>query len=355
MRASFLLAAVAATALQASSQGRWLATSHDFGVIPEDGGIVYCDFCLVNEGTEPLAIFDVRANCGCTRPDYSTDPVEPGDTAVIHVGFNPAGRPGQFAKRVSVDCNVAPLRSSLTISGTVVGSDATLRTRFPIGIGPARLRADRINYGKILRGETKGMYLECINASPDSLRPRVEDAPGYIHAIIDPAVVPPGERFTIATVVNSNKINAWGNTSGRMLFYPDASATEPIEITTQMNIAEDFSRLTPKQLLEAPVISLSDIAVDLGRIPSTGKAKGSFTITNAGKSPLIIRSVSVSHPDGISVKLPTSTIKPGKTAKAEVTVDPSKFVRLINARIDIVSNAPGQPESTIRVVAELTD
>ena len=355
---NFIIAALllVASAASLSAAGRWLGKEHSFGVIAEDGGTVYCDFYLVNDGSELMSIIDVRANCGCTRPEYSPAPIAPGDTAVIHVGFLPEGRPGQFVKRVSVDCDVEPLRSSLTISGTVVGSAATLRSRFPMEIGPVRLRSSMINYGKIYRGDTKGQSLECINASADTLRPRVADVPRYLTALVEPAVVPPGERFIIATVFKSSLTDAWGALEGSFKFYPDAApSAEPLEIRTVAILAEDFSKLSPQELRDAPVIDVTPMAVDLEQLQTgRGKLTRSVTVKNTGRSVLIVRDVASSDP-AVTAKIKDTKIKPGKSTRLDVTVDTDLLgdKRLLNARISITANAPDDPVTTVRVVAEL--
>ncbi|WP_290452762.1 DUF1573 domain-containing protein, partial [Duncaniella muris] len=80
-----LLLGSAAFMAKADGQGIWLEQKHDFGAFDEDLGTVYCDFRLINASDEPIAIISARANCGCTKPEYSRDPIAPGDTAVIRV------------------------------------------------------------------------------------------------------------------------------------------------------------------------------------------------------------------------------------------------------------------------------
>lgn len=342
-------------ALSGVAENKWLSQSHDFGAFDEDMGIVYCDFKLVNSGSEPMAITSVRANCGCTRPEYSTDPVAPGDTAVIRVGFDPKGRPGRFTKRINVDCSADPHRSMLVITGTVIGASNTLKSRYPIEIGPVRMRTSTIAYGKLLKGETMGQYIDAYNASADTLRPRVENAPKYIKVIVQPAVVPPGEQFILSTILHSNMTDGWGVTADSLMFYPDASATEGRKIETVAVLEEDFSKLTPEQLAKAPLLDTDLTAIDLKKLSRSDKpVHEQFTITNRGKSPLIIRAISCPDP-AVEVSLKNQTIKPGKSAKVDVIVTPSAITRteLLNARINIIANDPQHPSTMVRVVAEI--
>ncbi len=349
-----LLPAMTAPAVMA--QGKWMTREHDFGAFDENVGTVYCDFYLVNEGTEPMAILSARANCGCTKPEYSTDPVAPGDTAVIRVGYDPEGRPGKFSKQIKVDCGTTPLRSTLTIRGTVIGASNTLRTRFPVSVGESgvKLRSTNIPYGKVYNGETSGQYIEGYNATADSIHPYVTGNPKYLNVMIQPATVGPGEQFIISTVLHAPR-SEWGTLTDEFIFHPDTDSPDSRPIQTVAIISEDFSRLTAAQLAEAPVIDVEPVAIDLERISKTDKPlKRTFTIANRGKSPLVIRRISCADP-AVSVKAKDMKIKPGKSTKAEVVVTPALIEKpeLLNARINIIANDPEHPSTMVRVVAEL--
>ncbi|MCM1138897.1 MAG: DUF1573 domain-containing protein [Duncaniella sp.] len=339
----------------AGGKGVWLDTKHNFGAFDENVGTVYCDFKLVNVGDEPLAIISARANCGCTRPEYSIDPVAPGDTTVIRVGFDPKGRPGRFVKYINVDLDCDPLRSSLSIQGTVIGASNTLKTRFPYSLGSMKLRSLTIPYGGVDKGHTPGQYLEGYNASADTLHPVVKNVPTYIKAIVQPADVPPGEQFVVSTIFESDKCDKWGVVTDSFELLPSANATEAAKIEIVAILSEDFSKLTPDQLRDAPIIETSTTAIDLEKIPRTDSPiYRKFTIENLGKSPLIIRAISC--PDkAVTVKMKNDTIKPGKKETVEVTVVSSLVGKsnLLNARINIVANDPNHPTSMVRVVAEV--
>ncbi len=349
--AAMLLAGLIATA-----GGRWVATTHDFGAFDENVGTVYCEFYLVNEGSEPLAIIAARANCGCTRPEYSTDPVAPGDTAVIRVGYNPTGRPGKFMKQVKVDCDTDPMRTALTIKGTVIGASNTLRTRFPVAVGDSgvKLRTTSIPYGKVYAGETTGQYIEGYNATADSIRPYVTGLPKRLNVVIQPEIVGPGEQFILSTVLHA-PTDEWGAVTDAFVFHPDKGSAYEQKIETVAIVSEDFSRMTEQEWADAPVIDVDPVALDLKRISKSDKPiKKTFTISNKGKSVLTVRRISCPDP-AVDVKLKDMKIKPGKSVKAEVTVRPSDIEgdKLLNARINIIANDPERPSTMVRVVGEL--
>ncbi len=93
--------------------------SHDFGMVKEDGGPVSCEFPFVNDGGSNLIIYEAKAECGCTKPEYPKAPVAPGKSGVIKVTYNPLGRPGGFTKVITIKSNGNPSKTRLKISGTV--------------------------------------------------------------------------------------------------------------------------------------------------------------------------------------------------------------------------------------------
>ncbi|MCH5325593.1 MAG: DUF1573 domain-containing protein [Duncaniella sp.] len=350
-----LLAAIIIT-LSASAQASWTATAHDFGAFSEDLGTVYCTFSLVNTSSQPIAILSARANCGCTRPEYSTAPIAPGDTATIRVGFDAVGRPGRFQKQIVVDCSADPLRTRLTISGTVIGAANTLATRFPIQAGAIRLRTLTIPYGKVIHGTTPGQYIEAYNTTPDTIRPTIIHTPSYISSSIQPPVVPPGEQFIVSTILYTTRTPEWGPVTDSILVAP-RPGDNPVKIETVAIVAEDFSHLTDTQLAEAPQLDTSTTALDLRTISrSSSPARHSFDIINRGRSTLVVRRISCTDPAVSNISIKNTRIKPGKKTSVTVTIDPALIpssAELLNARVNIIANDPANPTTTVRVVAEV--
>ncbi|MDE7380920.1 MAG: DUF1573 domain-containing protein [Muribaculaceae bacterium] len=92
----------------------------DFGKISENGGMVSHEFEFINIGNDNLVILDATAQCGCTRPSFTTNPVAPGKKGKIKVAYNPKGRPGSFNKDVTVRTNGSPKKVTVKIKGNVV-------------------------------------------------------------------------------------------------------------------------------------------------------------------------------------------------------------------------------------------
>ena len=101
----------------------WDKTVHDFEKFQEADGVVVANFEFINTGNEPLYITNVRASCGCTSPEWSKEPVKPGDKGYVKVAYNPNKRPGKFNKSVTVTTNEFQPTSVLRIMGDVIPAE----------------------------------------------------------------------------------------------------------------------------------------------------------------------------------------------------------------------------------------
>jgi len=91
----------------------------DYGVISKgaDGERV---FRFKNTGKDPIIITDVTAQCGCTLPEWTKEPVLPKKTGEIKVKYD-TNRIGYFNKTISVKSNKNPdVPIVLTIKGEVL-------------------------------------------------------------------------------------------------------------------------------------------------------------------------------------------------------------------------------------------
>lgn len=76
-------------------------------------------FTVTNTGTKPLIIEFASAECGCTTPEYSKDPILKGKTSSIKVTYN-AQNLGSFKKNVNIKFANSQQPVVLTIEGDVI-------------------------------------------------------------------------------------------------------------------------------------------------------------------------------------------------------------------------------------------
>ena len=78
--------------------------THDFGTVPL-GPEVYYDFVFTNTGNQPLMITDCQPSCSCTTPVWPKEPVLPGQTGKINVGYKTKDHAGPFNKDIYIQSN----------------------------------------------------------------------------------------------------------------------------------------------------------------------------------------------------------------------------------------------------------
>ena len=120
--ALILLSVLAASTLFAAGNPKVKIAekSYDFGTIREADGAVSHDFIIENIGESPLIITSASASCGCTTPIIPKKPIKAGERATIRVTYDPAGRPGEFSKDITVKSNGKASKFKLKITGTVL-------------------------------------------------------------------------------------------------------------------------------------------------------------------------------------------------------------------------------------------
>ena len=92
--------------------------THDFGTFSEKEPVVSCTFAFTNIGESPLIINQAVASCGCTVPEYTKTPIQPGEKGEIKVTYNGTGKfPGHFKKSITVRTNGAVEMTRLYIEG----------------------------------------------------------------------------------------------------------------------------------------------------------------------------------------------------------------------------------------------
>ncbi len=100
------------------TQVLWLSDKKfDFDEIPQ-GKPVKTTFRFKNISQAPIVIELVRTTCGCTVPEWSKTPVEPGGIGVIQVVYD-ARKLGWFHKKIRVFFEGVRRGQKLAIMGEV--------------------------------------------------------------------------------------------------------------------------------------------------------------------------------------------------------------------------------------------
>lgn len=86
---------------------------------------------FTNTGGSPLIIQNARASCGCTVPEYSKEPIAPGENGSLKVSFQAPGNNGKQTKTVTLSTNSAAGEETFRITANVVGGNSNTPQPMP--------------------------------------------------------------------------------------------------------------------------------------------------------------------------------------------------------------------------------
>jgi hypothetical protein len=111
-------AGISAMAQNADDLIKVSTEKYDFGKIKK-GVPVTTFFTITNTTNKPVIIENAWAGCGCTTPEYSKEPIAPGGTSKLKVGYNAAAT-GHFDKAVNIKLAGVNEPKVIMITGEVV-------------------------------------------------------------------------------------------------------------------------------------------------------------------------------------------------------------------------------------------
>ena len=322
-------------------------TEYDFGNIREEDGKVSHVFNFRNQGAAPFTIKMVTASCGCTMPEWTKGPIPPKGSGSITVTYTAEGRPGPFNKGVTVIIggSSGDITETLDIKGYVSPKNQPLSESYPYNIGNILFRSTIVPFGMVQKGKTPERQLEIANGTNEPLK-LVISAPKHI-VVKAPALIKPDEETTITFKYLSNQTDKWAYVDDEVSVSVNDKPAGKLNV--RANIQEDFSKLSSKERMSAPIATLSAKKINLGKLKIGGKYSGKLAIKNSGINPLLIRSV-VAESTYMKGSVSKSTLKSGKSTDIKIEIDATKLQPFTFYKtMEIITNDPTNPTITFVV------
>jgi hypothetical protein len=357
-----LVAVLAGLFCVAQPEIKFENTTYDFGKIKEEGGKVSGKFIFTNVGNEPLELTNVRPGCGCTAANYTKEPVAPGQQGFIEAIYNPYNRPGAFNKNIRVTTNEPKFLENdkatphmIFIKGEVIKRPPT---EFEIAgytksSGMVRIKEPDVAHN-LLNTESvlDTFYVRNFWTQPVSIK--MEKPLDYVSEVYRSfgAELQPGQEGFFVLKYDASKRNSFGQTKDQVTFATNDSIEQVKRVHYAVNIKEDFSKMTPKQLKNAPVCEVSTTTVNFGDMQKNASKTETFTIKNTGKTPLIIRGLETSN-SLFKAKSNMMEIPAGGTAEITVSFKAPGRTITQNATLDVITNDPANSIRTITLNAKV--
>lgn len=348
----FLLHTFAAAA---QSQLIFSPSEWDFGAINELDGRVTHSFTGENRGDKPIAILDIVTTCGCTVPEFSKRPILPGGKATIKVTFDPANRPGTFAKDLTVYATDKKKIATLAIRGNVTPRSRSTEELYPVDAGGGlRLSSTLCAFSYIYEGRQIQSTIGYTNTSAQTISLTLRaDNPSGLLTLDYPRQIVPGEKgeINLSYLIPSGKPR-YGTIRDVLEVQVDGRTNKTVLMVHGIGVDDPTG--TPRE--KAPRVEQTDNIIKFGAVKRTAPPKSQpFTLTNTGNGPLIVRAVESGGRFGCTLR-PGQQIAVGETLRAEVTLAPrEQEFGIVTDQLLIVTNDPNRPMRRIRVTAIIED
>lgn len=343
--------------LSASAQDTLLfrPAGWNFGSIREADGKVTHTFTGENRGERPLVILDVVTSCGCTVPSFTQKPILPGEKTEIRVTFDPANRPGSFSKALTVYSSDKRKIATLTVTGNVLPREKTVEELYPVDAGCGlRLTTTTCPLSYIHIGRIAQTTVGYINTSDRTLTLDLQplQSSGLL-TLTCPREIVPADRGEINLSYFISPDSPRYGTVKDVLTIEIEGHPSRMQLLAH-GIAVDASDLGVDKI--RPKAQISENIVKFGAVKRSAAIQSrSFTLTNEGNAPLIVRAVETPQGVGCSLR-PGARIAPGRTAAAEVTIVPSQHhYGLVSSHLILITNDPSRPMRRVRVTAVMED
>ncbi len=307
-------------------------------------------FQMRNSGSQPLAISQVRTDCGCTKVSYPSSEIDPGQTFTVSAIYD-ARTLGRFAKRIAIYSQGLDKPLDLMIKGKVVAELDDFTGLYPFEIDNIGLDLNNIEFDNVNRGDHPSQVIHVRNNGSETIEPVVMHLPAYLTAKVSPARITAGHTGKITITLDSDQLRNLGltQTSVYLGSFPGDKVRAEKEISVSTVLLPGFEDMTDTQRQNAPKIRFSSGTIDLPDFAGKAKSRGDMTISNEGNSTLQIRSLQM-FTTGIQVQLDKRELKPGETAKLKVTASAKELkTARSKPRILMITNDPENTKVTINI------
>ena len=324
------------------------STEYNFGKFKEEVNQVEHIFKFKNTGHDTLKLLDVKASCGCTSPVWSKNPILPGESGIIKAIYSAKNRPGAFRKSLTVQSNATNDQVVLIIAGDVTPREKTVKDLYPTMIGNLGFKSSVFNLQKVLNTEIKTDTLKIFNDWDKEMKIKFKDIPEFITVKAIPNKLEPGKIGKIVIKYDAAKKNDFGIFYDRITLITNDSLDPEKIYNISAHIIEDFSKMTPAQVENAPKIELESEVFDFGTIKQGEVIKKEIKISNKGKSDLIIRKYFASCGCTI-VSIEKTTLKPNESISIKMEYNSASKKGKEEKTITIISNDPRRMNLNITV------
>lgn len=306
-------------------------------------------FKLKNTGNQPVIINRVMPLFSKLKADWSREPIAPGKTTELRITFTPTDlNTERFEYKINVYSNAANKRLELSVTGIVTDNPAKPQLLYKQNIDGLKFKSSHISLGNVFTWQTACDTIYYFNNRNEAVRLGTHYKPAHIEMTFVPTEVKPGEKGAIILCYNATQKNDYGYAYESIVLSINNAKNYNNRLNVSASIKEDFSRLSQKELANAPVASFDRKEVNFGNLKQGEKVDCDFQLTNTGKSPLYVRKTKASC-GCTAVTMGNKTIAPGETTTIRATFDSKGKSGRQYKTVTIITNDPKNPEIVLNI------
>lgn len=305
-------------------------------------------FTVTNTGNQPIIITRVVSMSSLFKTNWTREPLAPGKKGEIRITFTPKQLQETFNYTIMVHSNASSKATELKISGNLVDNPAKPTLLYKYTLAGIKFKASNINFGKIYTWQTVSDTTYYINTRKEPITLAPQQKPAHLDIVFEPATTAPGKRGAMIITYNAPKKNDFGYSYESLTLNVNGEKDYRNRLTITANLAEDFSKLPPKELANAPIAAFEQKEVSFGEIRQGEKANCNFILKNTGKSPLFIRKTKASC-GCTAITLGDKAIQPGQSTTIRATFNSAGKSGRQYKTITVITNDPQHPETELTV------
>jgi hypothetical protein len=234
------------------------------------------------------------------------------------------------------------------------GFSQEIEKKYPFQMGNMRFSKSYSVFSNLKNTEVQTDTIYIINQGAEELIMEFKDINHLAHLSyqILPSSLAPGKEGLIIIRVDGAKVPSFGFANVSLGLYTNDTQQSVKRITLSLNLVEDFSKLTPKQLANAPKASFSETTYNFGTVSSGTNVKHSFVVKNTGKSELVIRKTTASC--GCTATHPVkSNLQPEESTTIDINFNTSGRSGRQVKTVTVITNDPANPSVTLIIEGTL--
>lgn len=320
-------------------------TVHQFGDIISGSGPVSCTFTVKNIGTQPVVIYSAVTTCGCTKAEWTKEPIMPGKTGKISASYSNDEGPHPFDKSITVYMSEPKKPIILKMRGICMAEKVPVQKTYTMTYGPLGLREAYIKCGNLEQGGMKSNSVSVANVSNSPINVEFKDVSENLQISVEPNPIPAGETAQMSFSVTADR-SKWGRNyywatpviNGKSYKNKDNSSRIGIWAITK----ENFDNLSESEKSKAGRPQFESSTFSFGKVKRGTTIHAEYTFKNVGESCFQVYKVDVDAESWSHSDIPGA--KPGETVKFRVHLDTEGMpAGETLAIVSLTTNSPLRP------------